>query len=95
MVILLFLFMNFWLRKIDQPFFTNHLNKFDLNSSISLIMIYYGLILANSFENLLLNIFILIFLMLINLQFIYLGIKMLLFYAAYGLFKKSKHPRIW
>ena len=94
MVVLLFLIINTLLRYIDKPFFTNHLNEIDLNASISLLLIYYGLILANSFDSYILDISVLIFLMVINFQFLFSGLKILSNYVLYALFLTSQNKRI-
>lgn len=90
-MVILFLVINVTLRVLDPPFLTNRLNRLDLNSSISLLIIYYSLFLASTFDDDALNIFVLLVIILTNFQFMIGVCRTLLLYT---LFKISSNPKL-
>ena len=88
-VILLFLYLNYLLRSFDKPYFTKQLNEYDLNASISLMIIYYVIILANSFDSLTLDMVSLIILLIVNFQFVLSGLKLFFKYIIFLSFNSN------
>ena len=91
LIILLFLTANAFLRKIDQPFLTRKLNSLDFNAALSLLLIFYSVFLSSSFDDENLRIFVIIFIIFINFQFLLTGLRMVLLVTIYKI--KSKKIR--
>ena len=94
LAVLLFLYASLLIRKKDPPFLTRKLNNFDLNSAYSLMIIYYSLMLTTFFDDNALSVFVLIILIITNLQFFAFGIRALLLFAIYRLLQNAKINKI-